>query len=192
MEKSEVTKRPRLIIIGGSAGSLEVLMNILPNLEKIAAAIVIVLHRKGSEDTILEEIISLKSHIRVVPVEDKTAILPGYIYIAPANYHMLFEKDFTISLDSSAKVNYSRPSIDVSFESAAQVYGENLVGILLSGANNDGTQGLIAIQNHSGKTVVQSPESAEIAVMPENAIKHMHPDYIIDYKEIINFLSTYQ
>ena len=151
------------MIIGGSAGSLDVLMKILPNLTTVTIPIVIVLNRKRGEDTMLEDIIAIKAKIPVKPVDDKVAILTGCIYVAPAGYHMLFENDFTISLDTSPLVNYSRPSIDVCFESAAEVYGANLIGILLSGANNDGTEGLIAIQNNLGVTVVQSPSSAEIA-----------------------------
>ncbi len=190
MEKNQVN-RGKLIIIGGSAGSLDVLMKILPNLSSIAVPIVIVLHRKSGEDTMLEDIIAIKTKIPVHPVDDKVAILPGFIYVAPAGYHMLFENNFTISLDTSPLVNYSRPSIDVCFESASEVYGANLIGILLSGANNDGTEGLITIQNNLGKTVVQSPKTAEIAFMPENAISKMRPDHILDVAGLLQYIQKF-
>jgi len=191
MEKSEVISK-QMIIIGGSAGSLVVLMKTLPRLDSIRVPIVIVLHRKGGEDTMLEDIIALKTKIPVKLVDDKMEVLSGCIYVAPAGYHMLFENDFTISLDTSPPINYSRPSIDVSFESASEVYGANLIGILLSGANNDGTQGLMAIQSKLGKTVVQSPESAEIAFMPEHAIDKMAPDHILDVAGLLDFITLYK
>ena len=190
MEKNQVN-RGKLIIIGGSAGSLDVLMKILPNLSSITVPIVIVLHRKSGEDTMLEDIIAIKTKIPVHQVDDKVTILPGFIYVAPAGYHMLFENNFTISLDTSPLVNYSRPSIDVCFESASEVYGANLIGILLSGANNDGTEGLITIQNNLGKTVVQSPKTAEIAFMPENAISKMRPDYILDVAGLLQYIQKF-
>ena len=113
--------------------------------------------RKSTDDQTLEELIALKSKIPVKIVEDKVPLVPGYIYVAPSNYHLLFEKNDTLSLDTSEKINYSRPSIDVSFESAAEVYGEALVGILLSGSNTDGTNGLKAIKKAGGTIVVQNP-----------------------------------
>lgn len=153
----------KVIIIGGSAGSLQVLMNLLPSIPMIHSyAIVIVLHRRASDDLTLEELIKIKSNIPVKTIEDKIDFKPGYIYVVPANYHLLFEKNETIALDTSEKVNYSRPSIDVSFESVAEVYGNTVIGILLSGSNSDGTEGLKAIQKAGGLVIVQDPASAEM------------------------------
>ncbi|PXY43540.1 chemotaxis protein CheB [Flavobacterium hydrophilum] len=189
MEKDQVNPDFKVVIIGGSAGSLNVLMQILPQLPAIKSfAIVIVVHRKSTDEQTFEELIELKSAVKVKQVEDKVPLLPGFIYVAPSNYHLLFEKNNTLSLDTSEKVNYSRPSIDVSFESAAEVYKNQLVGILLSGSNADGTNGLKVIQNEGGTVIVQNPESADMPFMPNNAIQNMIPDYILNIQEILQFI----
>lgn len=179
----------KVLIIGGSAGSLDVLLKILPNLEVPSFSIVIILHRKQSDDSTLEELIAVKTKIPVKEVEDKVELLPGFIYIAPSDYHLLFEKNNVLSLDISEKINYSRPSIDVSFESASDVFGKSLVGILLSGANADGTHGLIAIKKAGGTIIVQDPEAAEMPFMPNNAIEFSSPDYILSVEKILKFIS---
>jgi two-component system, chemotaxis family, protein-glutamate methylesterase/glutaminase len=183
--------RCKLLIIGGSAGSLQVLIKILPQIKlPIPFAIVIVVHRKNSYDTVLEDLISLKTLIPIAYVEDKSTIQSGVLYIAPSDYHMLFEDKNTIALDASEKVNYSRPSIDVSFESAAYAYKEELVGILLSGANADGTLGLQTIQKKGGITIVQKPETAEISYMPQFAVLNANPDFVFNEEEMVNFLNS--
>lgn len=190
MEKDRVIKDCKVLIIGGSAGSLEVLIELLPQLNFIPDfAIVLVLHRKSAEDSTLEELITFKTSIPVAEVEDKTPLLPGFIYIAPSDYHLLFENDDILSLDTSEKINYSRPSIDVSFESAAEVYGPALVGILLSGANADGTEGLLAIKRAGGTVLVQLPETAMVPFMPVNAIANANPDYVLDVKGMLEFIN---
>ncbi len=181
----------KVVVIGGSAGSLKVLLQILQYLESIPTfSIVIILHRKNAEDSALEELIAMKTVLPVKEVEDKTLLEPGYIYIAPSDYHLLFEKNGLLSLDISEKVNFSRPSIDVSFESASEVYQSSLVGILLSGANADGTQGLKTIQKAGGKIIVQKPATAEMPFMPNYAIQHTTPDFILDVEEILMLLVT--
>ncbi|WP_026729547.1 chemotaxis protein CheB [Flavobacterium denitrificans] len=191
MEEIKITSNCKVVIIGGSAGSLNALMQILPELIKINDfALVIVLHRKSTDDQTLEDLITLKSNIKVKSVEDKVPLLPGFIYIAPSNYHLLFEKDGILALDTSEKINYSRPSIDVSFESAAEVYGSSLIGILLSGSNSDGTVGLRAIKEAGGITVAQNPLSAEMPFMPNNAILYSNPDYILNIQEILHFIAS--
>jgi two-component system, chemotaxis family, protein-glutamate methylesterase/glutaminase len=179
MEKDKIISGCRVLIIGGSAGSLDAILKILPKLATPSFAVVIVLHRKSSEDTTLEELLAVKTRIPVAEVEDKTPLLPGSIYIAPSDYHLLFENNDTLSLDISEKVNYSRPSIDVSFESAAEVYGASLAAILLSGANADGTDGLKAVKKAGGMVIVQDPQTAEMDFMPRSAIENMVPDYIL-------------
>ncbi len=189
MEKNERIKNCKVVIIGGSAGSLQALLQILPFIEQpISFAIVIVVHRKNSDEQTLEDLIALKSQVIVKEVEDKVKLEAGFIYVAPSNYHLLFEKNETLSLDTSEKINYSRPSIDVSFESAAEIYGSHLVGILLSGSNSDGTIGLRAIQAAGGKSVVQNPISADMPFMPNNAILHTTPDFILKTDEILQFI----
>lgn len=191
MEKDKVKQRFEVVILGGSAGSLQVLMKILPQLNVLLPfAFIIVLHRKNTEDKTLEQLIDLKSTVRVKEVEDKVAILPGNIYIAPSDYHLLFEKNNVISLDASEKVNYSRPSIDVSFESASETYSDKVLGILLSGANADGTKGLQLIKEAGGVTIVQNPATAETPFMPKNAIKYASPDYVMTIEELIVFLNS--
>lgn len=191
MEENPRIANCKLIIIGGSAGSLQSILKIIPFIKKtIPYAIAIVVHRKNTEDTILEDLIAIKSPLPLQYVEDKLPIKSGCVYVAPSGYHMLFEKDHTIAIDASEKVYYSRPSIDVSFESAAQVFNNNLVGILLSGANADGTLGLKTIQERKGISIVQKPQTAEISYMPEYAILNSEPDYILAEEEIVILLNS--
>ena len=191
MEKNKIISRCKSVVIGGSAGSLKVLLQILPYLEFVPTfSIVIILHRKNTEDSSLEELIAMKTFLPVKEVEDKTPLKPGFIYIAPPDYHLLFEKNGFLSLDVSEKINYSRPSIDVTFESAAVVFHSSLVGILLSGANADGTEGLKAIQKAGGTTIVQQPDTADMPFMPNHAVLNTTPDFILDIKEILNILEN--
>ncbi len=189
MEENKRIKDCKVVIIGGSAGSLQALLQILPFVEKpISFAIVIVVHRKNTDEQTLEDLIALKAKLKVKEVEDKVKLEAGFIYIAPSNYHLLFEKNETLSLDTSEKINYSRPSIDVSFESAAEIYTSHLIGILLSGSNSDGTVGLKAIQAAGGISVVQNPLSADMPYMPNNAILHTTPDFVLKTEEILEFI----
>ena len=180
----------RLIIIGGSAGSLDVLFRMLPALrDDMPYPIVIVLHRKISNDDILVELLSKKTSLKVREAEEKAVQMPGKIYIAPGDYHLLFEQNKTFSLDASEKVNYSRPSIDVTFRSAADVYGAGLICVLLSGANADGSDGLAYVKSKGGMTVAQDPATAEVPYMPEQAILHGVVDHIIDADQLAAFLN---
>jgi len=191
MEKTQLKPLQKVIVIGGSAGSLDVLLQVLPKLEDITAiAIVIVLHRRNSDDNILEDLLRMKSGLRIKEIEDKTHIKPNRIHVAPADYHLLFEADMRFALDISEKVNYSRPSIDIAFESAAEAFGENLVAILLSGANADGTNGLIAVKNAGGTTIIQSPDTADVPFMPEHALEIAEPDLVLQPLEMIDFINN--
>ena len=190
MEENDISKC-KLLLIGGSAGSLEVLMAILPKLKAIKNfSIVIILHRKSAEDSALEDLIALKTIIPLGKIEDKEIMKAGFIYVAPSDYHLLFEKNKQFSLDVSEKVNYSRPSIDVSFESAAIAFGKKCTAILLSGANADGTEGLKAIQNVGGKVIIQNPENAIMAFMPQNAFSTITPDYVLEVDEILEYINA--
>ncbi len=182
-----------MVIIGGSAGSLEVIINLLPDLSPaLECAITLILHRKSDADTAsLADILSRKTTLPVIEAEEKEAICSGHIYIAPADYHLLFERDHSFSLDYSEKVNFSRPSIDVSFESAADVYGADLAAILLSGANNDGASGLVAVSNVGGKTIVQDPATADVDYMPQYAIKFHPPDLILAPAALAGFINSW-
>jgi len=191
MEEDDVKNKVKVVVIGGSAGSLTVLFEVFPALlTDLKVAIILVLHRKNSADSSLSALFSTKTLIPTKEVEDKDPVLPGNIYLAPADYHLLIEKNLTFSLDYSEKINFSRPSLDVTFESAADVFGPALAAILLSGANEDGTQGLIAVKNSGGLTIAQKPESAQMPFMPQHAITNMQIDKILDIKEIADFINS--
>jgi two-component system chemotaxis response regulator CheB len=191
MEENAVKSNCKVLLIGGSAGSLEVLMAVIPKLKPISNfAIVIILHRKSTEDLTLENLIAMKTKIPVVKMEDKEILKPGFIYIAPSDYHLLFEKSRHLSLDVSEKVHYSRPSIDVSFESAALAFGNTCTAILLSGANADGTDGLLAIQKAGGMVILQDPKNALMPFMPLHALETLIPNYILDVEDILEFINS--
>jgi len=130
------------------------------------------------------------SKLTVKEADEKEAILPGTVYIAPPNYHMLVEEDFTIGLSTEEKIRYARPSIDVLFESAVYAYGNQLIGIVLTGANNDGSEGLLAIKKAGGLTIVQTPGQAEADMMPQSAIDLAKPDHILPIEGIAALLTT--
>ncbi|MBL7717222.1 MAG: chemotaxis protein CheB [Flavipsychrobacter sp.] len=187
MEKDKV----ELVAIGGSAGSLEALLEILPALKPdFPVPLVLVLHRKSTTDTILTNLLQSRSSFRVREIEEKEPLRPGTLHIVPPDYHVLIEEDRTFSLDDSEKVNYSRPSIDVVFQSAAKVYQSGLVCVLLSGANADGTEGFRQVQELGGTTIAQSPESAEVGYMPGQAIAANTAGKIMNNKEIIAYLNA--
>lgn len=191
MEENRLTTPCQAVVIGGSSGSIEVLLKVLPALApQVPLVIILVLHRKNTSDSTLLDILALKSALPLREVEDKDPVEPGHIYLAPADYHLLVEQDRLFSLDDSEKVNYSRPALDVTFESTAEVYGPSLVGILLSGANADGTRGLEAIKKAGGVTVAQQPESAQAGYMPQHAILHTVVDHVLDVPELIRFLNA--
>lgn len=179
------------LIIGGSAGSLNVILKLLPDLRTdINFPIIIVLHRKSGRNSILTDLLSARTTLKVKEIEEKEEIRSSIIYLAPPSYHLLLENDRTFSLDASEKINFSRPSIDVTFESAADVFKENLVCLLLSGANSDGTLGLEAVNRFGGKTSIQDPKSATSSFMPKNALDHVPIDEILEPKNMANFINN--
>ncbi len=189
MEENLLKLPKKVVAFGGSAGSLEVLLQVLPQLENInTIAIVIILHRRNSDDHMLENLLRVKSGLVVEEIEDKTPLLAGRIYVAPADYHLLFESSYSFSLDVSEKVHYSRPSIDVAFESAAGILETNLIAILLSGANADGTEGISSVKRNGGIIIVQSPETAEVPYMPAYALANLTADYVFGPDEIVRFI----
>lgn len=190
MEENDVKRDLKVVVIGGSAGSLSVLFEIFPALSPdLNTTIILVLHRKNSADSALSDLLATKTVIPTKEVEDKDPIVPGNIYLAPADYHLLIEKDYTFSLDYSEKINFSRPSLDVTFESAADVFGPSLIAILLSGANEDGTAGLITVKQSGGFIVAQKPETAQMPFMPQHAIANTDIDMVLDVKEITDFIN---
>ena len=159
-----------LLVIGGSAGSLDVLMQLLPALRPdLELAIIIVLHRKPGE-SVLSELFGDRMQWTVKEAEEKEAVKAGHVYLAPADYHLLVERDKTLSLDFSEKLHYSRPAIDITFDTAAEAYGASLAAMLLSGANADGAAGLQTVRSYGGYAMVQEPGNAAVAYMPQQAL----------------------
>lgn len=180
-------------IIGGSAGSLEVLLKVLPLVRPdLSFPIVIVIHRKHGADSLLPDLLSARTSLRVKEVEEKEEMLPGTVYVAPSDYHTLIELDHSFSLDYSEKINFSRPAIDATFQTAAEVFQKKLVCLLLSGSNADGVMGLKSVKEWGGVAAIQDPETAQVAYMPAEAKKQVELDHILrieDMAEFINLLS---
>lgn len=179
------------IVIGTSAGGLDALSDLFANLTaELSIPIIIVQHLSPNYDSKLANILNEKTTMRVQQARDKENILSGHIYIAPPNYHLLIEKDYTFSLSADEKVNFSRPAIDILFETAADAFKESLIGILLTGANSDGAKGLLSIKNQGGYTIIQSPNEAYAKEMPASALKLFTPKNILCLSEISTLLST--
>lgn len=159
------------IVIGASAGALEALSTLLPGLPRnYPLPILVVVHIRPDRQSVMADLFAAKCAMPVREAQDKEPAAPGTIYFAPPDYHMLVERDHTIALSSDEPVFFSRPAIDVLFESAADAWGETLTAIVLSGANQDGAQGLAAVDAQGGTTIVQSPGTAYAATMPQAAI----------------------
>ena len=181
----------KAIAIGSSAGGLNALKRLLPALpEDLPASLFVVQHISPLSDNYMARFLDNISKIRIKEADEKEEIRPGTAYIAPPNYHLLIEEDHTLALSVEEKVNYSRPSIDVTFETAAYAYGSKLIGIVLTGANSDGAEGLLKIKESGGYTIVQDPDEAEHNVMPRSAIDLVHPHEILSLQGIIERLLT--
>lgn len=190
MSRTLRKKTCRALVIGGSAGSLEPLLEIIPLIKhNISFPILLIIHRKPSIDSLLSELLQNKTTLKVCDAEEKTKLQAGTIYVAAADYHLLIEENETISLDYSEKINYSRPSIDVTFQSAAEIYKENLVCILLSGSNADGALGLKSVNHYKGTTAIQNPNTAKMPYMPEQALLYIKPDAILNASEIADYIN---
>jgi two-component system chemotaxis response regulator CheB len=181
----------KALVIGGSAGSLDVLLKVLPVLdETLTFPIIIVIHRKHGSDSLLPDLLSSKTRLRVKEVEEKEPICAGTIYIAPSDYHLLIEQDQTFSFDYSEKINYSRPAIDVTFQTAAEVYRTKLACLLLSGSNSDGVSGLKTVKIWGGLALIQDPDSAQVSYMPAQAKLHVKIDEILSVENIGEFINS--
>lgn len=167
-----MTRRVELIVIGGSAGAIEVLRTLVHGLPaRLGPAVAIVIHLPPEGPNLLPDVLSTPGGPPMKLAEDKEPIAPGTIYLAVPDYHLLIESGRTFALSLDERVHFSRPAIDVLFESAAEAYGPDLMGIVLSGANADGAAGLKAIADKGGIAVVQSLESAEMIAMPAAALE---------------------
>lgn len=177
------------VAIGASAGAVDALSKLLPVLpEKFPLPVFIVVHLPADKKSIMAELFNGKCMLEVKEAEDKEDIRPGVVYFAPPDYHLLIEKDKIISLSSEEPVLFSRPSIDVLFETAADAYGEGLLGIILTGANEDGANGLRIISEEGGTAIVQDPQHAFAPYMPQAAIKACPKAKIMQLREIAEYL----
>lgn len=186
--------RFEITVIGASMGGLNALSVILAGLPKnLPVAVAIAQHRHKSSDGELVNFLQQQSLLPVFEVEDKQAIAPGQVYLAPADYHLLIEPGH-FALSTEAPVTFARPSIDVLFESAADAYGDRAIGVILTGASQDGAAGLAKIKSCGGLTIVQTPETAESRTMPEAAIAAVEtqqdhvPTNILPLSQIAPFL----
>jgi two-component system chemotaxis response regulator CheB len=157
--------------MGTSWGGLSALRNLLGNLPRdFLIPIVLVQHRSKDSDRLLSQLLQDATDLKVCEVEDKDVLCPGTVHVAPANYHVLVESGY-LSLTTEEPIRFSRPSIDVMFTSAADAYGIGAIGVVLTGANEDGARGLADIAKRGGRALVQDPKTAEIPIMPEAAIR---------------------
>ncbi len=180
-----------LVIIGTSAGGIHALKTIFHGVYPgFRLPIIIVIHRLKNVKSHLEGVLQASTDLLVKEAEEKEFIRPGHVYLVPANYHLLIESDRSISLSVDELVNFSRPSIDVSFVSASEIYGPDVIGIVLTGANADGSKGLQSIAENGGLTIVQDPETAQVGTMPEEALKAVPQAKVMTLKDISTFLNT--
>jgi two-component system, chemotaxis family, protein-glutamate methylesterase/glutaminase len=179
------------IVIGASAGGVEALSILLPALPAgLRTPLIIVLHLPRERPSLLAEIFARKCALKVKEAEDKMRVEPGTVYFAPPDYHLLLDEGPQLALSIDELVHFSRPSIDVLFESAADIYAERLMGIILTGANDDGTAGLAAIHRTGGVTIVQEPESALAPLMALSALKRTPADFVLPLTEIAALLQA--
>lgn len=191
IEPGSLRRRIDGVVIGASAGGVEALAELLPALPAaFRASIFIVLHLPRERPSLLVDIFEKRCALPVREAEDKEPVEPGTVYFAPPDYHLLVEKSRQIALSADEPVHFSRPSIDVLFESAADVYGERLLGIILTGGNEDGAAGLHAIHQAGGVTVVQQPDSAKAPLMIVSALQRGPADFVLSLPEIAQLLAT--
>ena len=182
----------QFIGIGTSLGGTQALKIVLPLLPPtFPATIVLVFHRASDTSIVLPRFLKQHCQMPVEEAQDKTLIRRGRLYFAPADYHLLVEGNH-FALTTEAEVSYARPSIDVLFESAAEVYGKDMTGIILTGAGQDGARGCIAIKRSGGLTIIQSPETAQCSSMPTAALASHAADIVLDVKNIVPFLLELQ
>jgi two-component system chemotaxis response regulator CheB len=175
----------RAVVIGCSAGGLEALSVVLPSLPAtFPLPLVIVQHINPRAMTRLHLLLERKCAIAVREADEKIKPQPGVAYFVPPNYHLLLELDGTFSLSVDERVNFSRPAIDVTFETAAELYGPALIGVVMTGASADGSRGLARIKALGGYTIVQDPKEAQTVVMPESAIRAAQPHAVLPLRDI--------
>jgi two-component system chemotaxis response regulator CheB len=179
------------VVIGASAGGIEALTVLLPALAAgLRVPVFVVVHLPRDRPSVLAEIFARKCAVPVREAEDKEPVAAGTVYFAPTNYHLLVDQGPQLALSADAPVNLSRPSVDVLFESAADLYKTRLLGIILTGANDDGASGLAAVHDAGGVTVVQRPDTARAPLMALSALKLRPADGVMTLNEIAAMLRT--
>lgn len=189
VKETHITDKYKAVVIGGSAGSFQPIVQILSSIPReFPLPIFLCLHRLKHVRHGFVEALSIKSQKDIIEPMDKESIKKGIVYLAPANYHMAVELGNSVSLNTEELINNSRPAIDITFESAAYVYRDKLIGILLSGANKDGAIGMQKIKHRKGLTIIQDIEESMINAMPLAAKNIVDIDYELKVDEIIAFL----
>jgi two-component system chemotaxis response regulator CheB len=179
------------VVIGASVGGVEALTVLLPALSPgLRPPVFIVLHLPRDRPSILAEIFAKKCAVPVREAEDKEMVASGTVYFAPNDYHLLVDQGPQLALSADDPVHHSRPSVDVLFESAADIYHDRLLGIILTGANDDGASGLAAVHDTGGVTIVQRPDTARAPHMALSALKLRPADYVLTLTEIAGVLQT--
>ena len=188
MVKFKIHNRSKAVVIGGSAGSFQVITKILANLPQgFPLPIIMCLHRLKHVRNGFVEALSIKSVVEVTEPYDKENIKKGNVYLAPANYHLSVELGNYFSLSTEEMINNSRPSIDITLSSVAYAYRDKAIGLLLSGANKDGALGMQYIKERGGLTLVQDPAECMIDTMPRAAMGLTEIDYVLKVDEILAF-----
>lgn len=189
---SKRIKKSEIFLIGCSAGGFSVIFDLLTGLgSDFPIPIVVIIHRSSKYKSEIETLLNKKVSLNVKLAEDQEVIKPGTVYFASADYHLLIEPEHKFTLDDSEPVHYCRPAIDVTFQSAADVYKDRVMAILLSGANNDGALGMKYIADMGGVTIVQDPECAEVDTMPQSAIKEAKIDLILSNEDIFRLINNF-
>jgi two-component system, chemotaxis family, protein-glutamate methylesterase/glutaminase len=179
------------VVVGASAGGVEALSVLLPGLPSdMRAAVFVVLHVPRERPSLLVEVLQPWCNVAVREAFGKEPVEPATVYVAPPDYHLLIDCGPALALSADDLVNYSRPSVDVLFESAADIYKERLLGIILTGASHDGAAGLEAVSAAGGLTIVQDPDSAQVRTMAEAAVKRRPPDLVLPLPAIARLLGT--
>jgi two-component system chemotaxis response regulator CheB len=189
--RSSLERRYDGVVVGASAGGVEALSILLPALPAgCPAAVFVVLHLPRERPSLLVELFQPRCALNVREAVDKEPVVAGTVYFAPPDYHLLVEAGPRIALSADETVHFSRPSVDVLFESAADVYGERLLGIVLTGASADGADGLEAVQRAGGGAAVQTPDSARVPLMAEAALQRTPSAVSLSLDEIARLLGT--
>jgi two-component system chemotaxis response regulator CheB len=186
-----MTEDIKVIIIGGSAGSYNVVKKILSSIpEGFSLPIILCLHRLKDIRNGFVESLNLNSNIPVKEPLDKDPVKAGFAYLSPANYHLLIEPGHSFALSTESKINYSRPSLDITFETAGYSFRGKMAGIVLSGTNTDGAKGLFSAFKNGAFTITQNPENAQFSTMPGEVLKYFSPHKILTDEGITDFINS--